>query len=206
MRHTKEEKVAYLFDEIGGISDVLVAEAMAYRPKRRSMMPKYLAVAASLLVCCILFVTLLLPAKNNAGQESNSSGDGAPYVSLDAMLTNASAELRYTELSSREELNFFGKQAYLVWQEEGSDTLCVSRPLTYGELQRLTRAATEGTSVGEEEVSLQYRVWILCGDGTVITPYLQQTAGTVGYGELFDYDPELYPSQSFTTLVSDLLT
>ncbi len=206
MKHTKEEKVAYLFDEIGGVSDILLTEAMAYRPRKRQRMPKYLAVAASLAVCCILLAQMLLPTfKENSNQSGGAPNAEAP-ISLDALFGEYATAEDYTLLSSREELEFFDHKAYLVWQEEGSDTLCVSRPLTRAELLRLTEAAGQGSAVDPEEASPRYRVWILCGDGTVITPYLQSSAGTVGYGDLFDYDPELIPSQSFTSLVSDLFT
>lgn len=209
MRHTKEEKIAYLFDEIGGISDVLITEAAYYRPqKRRPPVLKYVGIAASILLCCLILFRVgdLIGSKIFAPKNEETDVTLDPVTSLEVLLTEYSDELQYTTVSSKGELDLFGGEAYLVWQEEGSDTLCISRSLSKAEVQRLKRSIPSGQSVGEAPVSAPAcRVWIVCGDGTVITPYLMLTDGNVGVGELFDYDPELTPSSSFTSYVSDIL-
>ena len=207
MRHTKEQKIAYLFDEIGGISDVLITEAAYYRPqKRRPPVLKYVGIAASILLCCLILFRVGDMIGSKLFAPKKDEAETVPVTSLDVLLTEYSDDLQYTTVSSTGELDLFGGEAYLVWQEEGSNTFCVSRFLTKAEVQSLKRSIPSGQTVGEDPVSAPAcRVWIVCGDGTVITPYLKLTDGNVGVGELFDYDPELTPSSSFTSYVSDIL-
>ena len=210
MRHTKEEKIAYLFDEIGSISDVLITEAAYYRPKKRRVpVLKYVGMAACLLLCCVLLFRVggLVGDFFSIFDKSTESPEDTQTVdSLDALLTQHEGDLQYTTLGSVGELDLFGGQAYLVWQEEGSDELCVSRPLQTYEVKNLKTRISSGQSVGADpQSSPTCRVWIVCGDGTVITPYLKLSDGNIGVGELFDYDPELNPSSSFISYVSDIL-
>ena len=69
----------------------------------------------------------------------------------------------------------------------------------------MTREIPKGTPVGESPQALSYRVWIVMGDGSVVTPHLKPSDGNVGSAELFDYNAELIPSQAFNSQISEIL-
>ena len=106
-----------------------------------------------------------------------------------------------TKVADASEIDFFNG-AYLIWQSK-SGGYCLKKLPDYS-LRRLT-SNIGGMAVGDdEEITLGTKVWISCGDGTVISPYLKASAGNIGYGELFNYEPEIIPSKSFNSCVSNL--
>ena len=50
------------------------------------------------------------------------------------------------------------------------------------------------------------RIWLTAGDGLVTSPCLKQSAGNIGYGEIFDYSPEVEVSEAFATTLERLIT
>ena len=205
MKHSKQEKIEYLFDEIGRINDSLVQEAMVYRREPKKLPIKAVSVAATLLVACLVLFRVgsgLLPKVSKDDIAVNESGR---IASLERLLTEHTDTLDCRPLSAQGELNFFDSNAYLVWQESNGNRLYVSRPLKADELEKLKTMATQGTPVGNTSPVLDCRVWILCGDGSVFSPYLRSSAGNIGVGELFDYNAEIIPSSNFTAYVSDIL-
>lgn len=205
MKYSKQEKIEYLFDEIGRINDSLVQEAMVYRREPKKLPIKAISVAATLLVACLVLFRVgsgLLPKVSKDDTAVNESGR---IASLESLLTEHTDTLDCRLLSAQGELNFFDSNAYLVWQESNGNRLYVSRPLKADELEKLKTMATQGTLVGNTSPALDCRVWILCGDGSVFSPYLRSSAGNIGMGELFDYNAEIIPSSNFTAYVSDIL-
>lgn len=209
MKERNAKKIEYLFDEIGGISDVLINEAAVYREahkKRHFGTLKVLAVAACLVLCFALTAHTLVSLLDGWQVEKDDQTNVfEEEVMLDRLLTDYPDRISYTTLSSVGELDLFGDAAYIVWQEEGSDLLCVSRELTGSELENLRARISQGRPANESTERPACRVWIVCGDGSVISPYLKPTDGNVSVGSLFDYEPELVPSSSFTSYVSDIL-
>ncbi len=211
-----QKKTAYLLDEIGRISDLYVAEAAQPKPKRQTAtLYKYLGMAACILVVCTLLLRIwVLVGGMPKGEDSQSPtvSDGV-RIPLDAYLAqNEHLFQNVTVLGGRDHagagelLSYFDGNAYLVWQKENSDTLSQSRPLTAHELEALQKELGRGEEIDStlaQQVSC--RVWILLGDGRVISPYLEATSGNVGYGTIFDYNAECIPSTTFTSLVSDIL-
>lgn len=207
MKDQNIKKTEYLFDEIGGVSDILITEAALYRTTKKSRHHtwiKVLSVAACLLLCFTLTAHTLISLFEKSFTNDETSSTVLPN-SLDGLLCDGE-EIRYTTLSSVGELDLLGNAAYVVWQEEGSELLCVSRELTALEVQNLKARINTGNAVTASTPTPACRVWIVCGDGTVVSPYLKQSDGNVGVGALFDYEPELIPSSSFTSYVSDILT
>ncbi len=208
----KRKKALYLLREIGNIDDRLVQEALLYRAGRAS--PRVLLVAACIAMSLLLVLgTFAVSMMSRKGEDSDAPQGGAPMQdhtqrveALDEMLVSSRDSIAYTTVTSQSELEFFDGKAYVVWQYADSTGYCVSRALTAAEADALIRSAEGGSDVGINSPDPQCRVWILLGDGTVISPYLKSSAGNVGIGTLFDYDPELIPSQSFTSRLSDILS
>ena len=103
----------------------------------------------------------------------------------------------------REDIDLFDG-AKIIWQKEGGGeyrVLVVDKD-DVSTLKSLTAPSETAVDAEVREIS---RLWISFGDGTVVTPYLKKSPGNVGYGELFDYEPEVYPEYLCSDMVIDLM-
>ncbi len=215
----REEKVIRLFSAIGEVDDALINEATEWHraPKHHPFLSRTLPIAASIVLVAGLamggILSKLVPLwKDNAAGDSGAPGqsDLVGGDALGSFLTASRATLRYEALSGAAELasspEAFWKGARLAWQYEGEDTVYLSRRLTKNEVNKLTALSQNGNAlpVGEES-TLPCKLWILLGDGTVITPYLKSSYGNIGAATLFDYSAELIPSDEFASCVSQIL-
>lgn len=206
-------KTAYLFDELSGVDDRFLDEALTYTPSRRRLpLPwKTIGLVAAVAATLVLLVQgALLPflERMDSLMTPGNNEPNAPTEtvwSLDALLSESTAG-RFETLSSKEEYVFFG-DARLVWQSAESDTLFVSRPLTNAEAERLTKSLAtrpaQGVSADAEQPA--WRIWLVTADGRVITPYLQLSYGNVGYANLFDYHAEVVPNADWVSFISNLM-
>ncbi len=190
-KQTKTARAYRLFVALGSVDDRLLQEALTYRPARAHRPRTWLLAACLCLSLVLVMGTLLLPRL--APQPNESESDA---LALDALLLNASAERTVADPSMLDT-----SRPALVWQGADSEALCVVS-LTNAELARL-QARLGGKEVGEESPTQKVRVWLV-GDGEVISPYLRPTSGNVGV-TLFDYEPELLPSDSFVDCLSEIL-
>lgn len=206
-------KTAYLFDELSGVDDRFLDEALRFAPaRRRASFPwravgLVAAVAASLVLLVQGALLPFLERLDNLMTPGNNEPNAPVETvwSLDALLSESTAG-RFETLSSKEEYVFFG-DARLVWQSAESDTLFVSRPLTNAEAERLVKSLAtrpaEGVSASAEQPA--WRIWLVTADGRVITPYLQLSSGNVGYASLFDYHAEVVPNADWVSFISNLM-
>ena len=201
MKHTADEKLNYLLDEIGGVDDRMLAEAAEYRAVgRRAFVTRTLAaIACTLLLCAtVLAAVLMYPRLPLGGAPSKER-----VYALDALLQSADAGC-YTLLSSEKEIAYFG-ETYLLWQYEGEETVYRSRALTVEERDRLFSLIGDGRTVGEDAPAQFARVWVTLGNGEVLTPYLPATPGNVS-SVIFDYNAEISPSRALVDCISDILS
>ncbi len=202
MNRNKMNKAAFLFDEIGNIGDLYLQEALAYRKKRVNLRP-WIAAAACLLVVVLVGGLLRSPVLDNIfGGEKAENETQAP-VTLDAFLDANRATLNCTEVQENE-IDYFGS-TYLILQYEGDETFYRSRNLTEREVDRILGLLGKGDEVGTSSPALLCRVWLVCEDGTVLSPYLKNTDGNKGHAVLFDYEAEILPSSSLISCISDIL-
>ena len=205
MNHNKIKKAAFLLDEIGNVGDVYLQEALTYRKRRMDIRP-WIAAAACILVVVLVGGSLLnSPMFDNifGGFHKAESPEAVPPATLDAFLTENRATLNCTEISAGE-VDYFGS-TYLILQYEGDETLYRSRDLTKHEVNRILDLMGKGDAVGTTSPELLCRVWLVCEDGTVLSPYLKNTDGNKGHAVLFDYEAEILPSSSLISCISDIL-
>jgi hypothetical protein len=83
-------------------------------------------------------------------------------------------------------------QPMLIWSEQGSDAY-YTVSLSTSECEQLISMmqSKNRTEFTEQSAQPKYQIWLSFGDGVVVSPYLKNTAGNAGHGEVFDYDPEL---------------
>jgi hypothetical protein len=210
MKHSFDEKISYLLDEIGGVDDAMLTEAMSYRPAKKSgnLLRTFAAIACAVLVSVTGFSAVLINWSGWFVGEwgGNASDEGAPSwnaYTLDALLQDAKRGADYTLLSSVREVSYFG-DAHLLWQYVGDDVVYQSRALTERELERLCALIDDGKSVGESAPLQFARVWLVLGNGDVLTPYLPATPGNVS-SAIFDYNAEILPSKALIDCISDIL-
>lgn len=205
MNHNKMKKAAFLLDEIGNVSDVYLQEALSYKKERWNARPWITAVA------CILAVVLVGGGLLNSPLFDNIFGafdkaetpEASTPATLDSFLSDNRGALSCTPISA-DEVNYFGS-TYLILQYEGDETLYRSRNLTSRELERINKLLGKGDSVGASSPDLLCRVWLVCEDGTVLSPYLKNTDGNKGHAVLFDYEAEILPSSDLISCISDIL-
>ncbi|MBO5841505.1 MAG: hypothetical protein J6R46_00750, partial [Clostridia bacterium] len=83
-------------------------------------------------------------------------------------------------------------QPMLIFSEQGSDAYyTVSLSTSECEQLILMMQSKNRTEFTEQSAQPKYQIWLSFGDGVVVSPYLKNTAGNAGHGEVFDYDPEL---------------
>ena len=205
MNHNKMKKAAFLLDEIGNVSDVYLQEALSYKKERWSARPWITAIA------CILAVVLVGGGLLNSPLFDNIFGafdkaetpEASTPATLDSFLSDNRGALNCTALAA-DEVNYFGS-TYLILQYEGDETLYRSRNLTSREVERVNKMLGKGDSVGASSPDLLCRVWLVCEDGTVLSPYLKNTDGNKGHAVLFDYEAEILPSSDLISCISDIL-
>ena len=203
--NNKRRKAAFLLDEIGNVSDVYLQEALSYKKERFYARPWVAAVACILAVVLVGGGLLNSPLMDNilgAFDKAENPEVEAP-ATLDSFLSANRGTLTCTAVSENE-LDYFGS-TYLVLQYEGDETLYRSRDLTSREVDKMLDLMGQGASVGEASPTLLCRVWLVCEDGTVLSPYLKNTDGNKGLAVLFDYEAEILPSSSLISCISDIL-
>ena len=203
--NNKRRKAAFLLDEIGNVSDVYLQEALSYKKERFYARPWVAAVACILAVVLVGGGLINSPLMDNifgVFDKAEAPNEEAP-ATLDSFLSENRGALTCTAVSE-DELNYFGS-TYLVLQYEGDETLYRSRDLTSREVDKMLDLMGQGASVGEASPTLLCRVWLVCEDGTVLSPYLKNTAGNKGLAVLFDYEAEILPSSSLISCISDIL-
>lgn len=205
----KMKKAAFLLDEIGNVSDVYLQEALTYQKTNLFAQPWVAAVACVLVVILIGGGVLISPLINifdKAGKEDipKQEATNEPLTTtLDSFLVANREALNCTAVE-KTDITYFGS-TYLILQYEGDETLWRSRNLTAGEVDRILNMVGKGDSVGATSPDLLCRVWLVCEDGTVLSPYLKNTDGNRGHAVLFDYEAEILPSNSLISCISDIL-
>ena len=205
MNHNKMKKAAFLLDEIGNVSDVYLQEALSYKKERWNARPWITAVACILAVVLVGGGLLNSPLFDNIFNtfDKAEAPETLQPATLDGYLTEYRSSLNCTTLQ-KEEVTYFGS-TYLVLQYEGDETLYRSRNLTSREVECINKLLGKGDSVGASSPDLLCRVWLVCEDGTVLSPYLKNTDGNKGHAVLFDYEAEILPSSDLISCISDIL-
>lgn len=205
MRDEKRIKAEILLEGIGEIDDALLNEAMSYRPKRR-MTSKLLILAATLAVVLTMTVGGALISRLVNGDSNGTIPDREEEVySLDSVLTSIENKESFDYVSDADSLPYLDGEAHIVWQYSGKDGYYVSDALTYSELESLKREIGRGDQVGDDSPELECMVWVLLGDGRVVSPYLKISAGNISNG-IFDYEAEIAPDESLVIRISNILS
>lgn len=219
---TQEEKricAERLFDGIGLIDDRFIVEAATpYVRKSRARGFRALLIGAVSLALALSVAVGAFVVGMMSGQNRVEDGDVADdvYTELADGTTHAntlSAQLSSLRADTEEnavdmaDIDLFDSRAKIIWKYADEELYRVT-PITDGEREKLVAILSKdkGERVTQVEAEAVEGVWIATGDGRVISPYLEQTAGNVGYGELFEYQPEYEPTEEFSEYLCDCIS
>ncbi len=219
---TQEEKricAERLFDEIGLIDDRFIVEAASpyVRTQSHAVFKKLLLAAASLsLVLCVglgVFVIGRLSQSKDADgfPEDDGFADAGDVENASMELSQRLSEKReQTEVLkvSEADIRLFGSSPSVIWRfaDEDEYRLCHISSAESDKLQVLLQKDKGQMLSGTPTDGELEGLWISLGDGRVISPYLEQTDGNMGYGELFEYSPEYEPSEEFSDYLCDIIS
>lgn len=202
----KMKKAEYLFSELSGIDERILADALAVRKKQRWNAKKALVA----LVAASLLLAVLPGALVIADLARDKKADSAVIElepTLESVLSEADGSARVMSYSSSDDIDLFDGSVKIVWSD--GESYSVVRLSNESEQNRFASAVARsfnGARAAEQDKDNEISVWISYGDGRVITPYLKNTAGNVGYGELFEYEPEIAPTRELADVVNSLVT
>lgn len=213
----KFEKTAALYQAIGEIDDSTLAGALKYKKKSTSkVLRPFILIAACLSLVFVLIIgslafgiaaiisklpSILPPSGSDINDSAPSDAPNKVYDSLSSILINASDEMYASNAS---EIDLFSDQAYIIWKTDESDTV-YRKELSKNRLQNLRSPISSTTSKNNNDTS-EISVWIAYGNGTVVSPYLTESYGNIGYGQLFDYSEEVEPSKELVELIKNSLS
>ncbi len=218
----KRRKAEMLLEAVGDIDDALLSEAMNYR-KKPTYSTKAVAMAASFaLIFCLVAGALIIGRldllKNDFNYENmggnnpsdsemdDPTGDGSNNsLVLDSIFTSLADRERYDYVTDPDTLPYYGGKAYIVWRYEGIEKYYLSEPLRDVELETIKSVLGQGSYAGESSPQIKVKVWILLGNGRVISPYLIASNGNIS-NEIFDYDVEIIPNDSFAQKLESVLS
>lgn len=197
-----------LYEEIGGVSERYLQEASNYRPQKRYGLWRValIAAAVSLVVAMVLGTLalsmglILLGLPDHEPEQPAQQPEYKTVAAMESAMQERQGTLPGLE---SEELAYFDGAYKLIWCESGSDAY-YSVSLSEGELGyllALMQSPREAFTERSEQPDMQ--LWICLGDGVVISPYLKNTAGNTGHGEVFDYHPELEMSPALTAYIAE---
>ncbi len=207
----KEQKILYMFDELGKIDDKYVNEALLSEKKksvRQSKFTRILAVAACIALISAACLTLV---------SKLSSIPQAPNDSLDDLkeaedyLMNSLEGINIELLSSFEVPEndtslLYDESVRLIWTYGNGVYYSVRVKDTYDVESLENYLANDKVSDFERNNAYgDFRFWISYGNGITETPYLSDNSGRISVGSLSDYLPEVLPSDDFARLIEKLI-
>ena len=227
MSQGKERLAEYLFDEIGGIDDSIIASAMgSYPQSRRITIRRKATVIIAALLSLSIFTALFLGVLNQANEDSFEPSDksdpvmdgaddendddsdthyGTDHLTLATRLNSLKDTVNAEKLDASE-IKYFDGYARIVWKYSDENYYRVCR-ISSSDLTRLTTKIEndQGKLVESAEKDSVEGIWISFGDGKVITPCLISSEGNVGYGSVFDYTAEVEPSEALASFICDII-
>ena len=212
MKNDKLKKADLLLDAVGEIDDAYLTEALSYKRKRNSG-SRLLIIAATLAMSCTLIVCAVIGArlvsKNDmepsAPNGENADDGGERADALESFMVNLSNKESFSHVESETELPYTDGNAYIVWQYKGESGYYLSEALSYREIDYLKTQIGRGKNVGESSPTLECKMWILLGDGRVVSPHLKVTAGNIS-NTVFDYEAEITPTDGLVDRIAAILS
>ncbi len=210
------DKAFALYCAVGMINDNIVAECQSPRYLKRRAIKRGAWITAAVAACLALVVSvaalntgllamILVP---QFGGESSTPGTDLDAVQPSALATALKEAELYAQRFDKNELSNYRAGKALIWQSEQSGELYTLPINGYEQTYKLELLLEKkGAEVSAEEAAhISTRLWVSLGDGRVVTPYLKESVGNVGYGTIFDYTAELAPDdEAWVAFIREIL-
>lgn len=217
-----------LLDAIGDIDDRFIFEASDPRPVRASS-PAFQRLAVLGISLALVFtlvitsvVASLIRGAQIKGEINDAPTEGIPDApsadadgnAPDMTLTDLSGTLLSLKASTADlttkmsEVDLFDGKARLIWKYSDEDGYRVITLSGDDAVELKSKVIYMSGFTELEEADIDNRldgIWVCFGDGLVISPCLKSSNGNIGYGGVFDYVPEIEPSESFVKLIRDII-
>ncbi len=212
MKQEKRIKSEALLEAIGEIDDGMLEEALSYR-KKPKVNVKLVAIAASFALMFALiggnalikrFSGMIGENESGALPTSDTPNDAEAVITLDSVFEDLASAERYGYVDDPDTLPYLDGNVYIVWKHAGEERYYISDPLENKEFDTIKFALGEGDDAGIASPALNTYVWVLLGDGRVISPYLKASQGNISY-EIFDYEVEIVPNEDFAIRLQSIL-
>lgn len=181
-------KAEHLLDAIGQLDDGCVQRAVYYRRSRRSL-KKWLALAAAFIIVAYVAISNFTGNKDNLG-------------SRDVLEQTLISVKDY--LTPQSQINLFDGTTKLIWSYGDGDYYALTVSLHYDAQGLINSVASNQYGSGKPEQN-SIRLWVSFGNGLVVSPYIEFTPGNIGYGEIFNYEPERAVSRDFAEYLSSII-
>ena len=199
MNYIKEEKALRLYESIGDIDHGMATAALNYKSSRSVSPLKLAFIIAACFALTVMFVIGGAKIADGLLDLNETPGMADGVYKLDSMLGEEADQVL---IKAESDIDFFSGEVELIWSDGENYYI---KPLgKKNEVNSLLNAIGKGEEVDGDK-DFEYKVWISYGDGRVVSPYLKDTDGNVGYASLFDYSPEIVPSEDFVDSVNELL-
>ena len=212
MKNEKLKKADLLLDAVGEIDDVYLENALSYK-RKRGVSSRILIIAATLAMSLTLIVCTVIGARlalkndviGSSPSDKNEAEVGERNDPLESLMVNLSNKEGFTRVESETELPYTDGNAYIVWQYEGESGYYLSEALSVHEIDYLKTQIGRGEEVGGSSPKLECKMWILLGDGRVVSPHLKVTTGNIS-STVFDYEAEITPTDGLVDRIAAILS
>lgn len=215
----KEKAAEILLDAMGQIDDRFIYEAESASPQKTSasLFRRLAVVGLSVALAFTVAVSSLVGALiHNAGKGNGTPPEKDPSEADQSLgdtdLADTFISLKPSTSSMAtniDEVDLFDGTSKIIWKysHEESYRVCEISTVASVEISRMLSEKSDFTEVKAADESNGFEgIWISFGDGLVYSPCLKTSAGNVGVGTLFDYEPELEPSRQFIEALNDAIS
>ena len=199
MNYIKEEKALRLYESIGDIDHGMATAALNYKSSRSVSPLKLAFIIAACFALTVMFVIGGAKIADGFLDLNETPGMADGVYKLDSMLGEEADQVL---IKAESDIDFFSGEVELIWSD--GENYYVKPLGKKNEVNPVLNEIGKGEEIDVDQ-SFEYKVWISYGDGRVVSPYLKDTDGNVGYASLFDYSPEIVPSEDFVDSVNELL-
>ena len=199
MNYIKEEKALRLYESIGDIDHGMATAALNYKSSRSVSPLKLAFIIAACFALTVMFVIGGAKIADGLLDLNETPGMADGVYKLDSMLGEEADQVL---IKAESDIDFFSGEVELIWSD--GENYYVKPLGKKNEVNPVLNEIGKGEEIDVDQ-SFEYKVWISYGDGRVVSPYLKDTDGNVGYASLFDYSPEIVPSEDFVDSVNELL-
>lgn len=197
----KETKAFFLLEEMNGISDSIITAAESYpaAARRKRFFVRFVSVAAVFAlvigIAVMRFAYLL-----NSDQIGGVGGTFVPEHTVQSALKGEGTRV------ISEAGNYYAPTSAggeLLWRTR--DGKLYKKALSNCDLEVLSMYIGKGEAASADYDAHIDGMWLVDGLGTVRSPYLLDNPSNFSHGVLFDYSPEVIPTDEFVTALEKIL-